>query len=85
MFWIWYFREELFQFLSSNKDKNFLKSHGRNGPSFIKKQGLDKTFFQCEDHMWRIGSRSLPEGIQVGYKINPYTGLPTKDETLITT
>lgn len=30
---------------------------------FIKKQGLDKIFHQCDDHMWKIGPRTLPRGI----------------------
>ena len=27
--------------------------------------GLDKTFFECENHMWRLGGRKLPQGIQI--------------------
>ena len=30
----------------------------------MRKQGLDKTFHECETRMWRIGSRSLPGGIR---------------------
>lgn len=30
---------------------------------FIKKQGLDRTFHQCDDHMWKLGPRKLPQGI----------------------
>jgi len=58
-------RDELLEFLSSNKEHNFVKSHGRETRQFIAKQGLDKTFFQCENRMWRIGSRKLPQGIQL--------------------
>jgi len=58
-------RESLFTFLSSNRGSNFVKSHGREAASFIKKQGLDKTFFQCEHRMWRLGPRNLPMGIQM--------------------
>lgn len=32
---------------------------------FIAKQGLDKTFYECDMHMWRIGDRVLPWGIRV--------------------
>lgn len=56
---------QLIQFLSINKNKNFVKSHGREVQRFIQKQGLDKSFVECETRMWRIGDRSLPYGIQV--------------------
>lgn len=55
----------LTEFLSLNKNRNFVKSHGREVQRFIQKQGLDKTFVQCENRMWRIGDRTLPYGIQV--------------------
>lgn len=55
----------LVEFLSANKDKNFVKSHGREVQRFIQKQGLDKTFVECDTHMWRIGDRTLPWGIQI--------------------
>jgi protein xylosyltransferase len=32
---------------------------------FIQKQGLDKTFDECEYRMWRVGDRKLPLGIVV--------------------
>ena len=32
-------REDLIEFLSNNKDKNFVKSHGREPAEFIRKQG----------------------------------------------
>ncbi|CAG4950162.1 unnamed protein product [Colias eurytheme] len=57
--------EELEKFLSENKGLNFVKSHGREVQRFIKKQGLDKTFVECETHMWRIGERKLPHGITI--------------------
>ncbi len=34
-----WFREQLVRFLTANKDKNFVKSHGREPDKFIKKQG----------------------------------------------
>lgn len=52
-------------FLSANKGKNFVKSTGREIQRFIQKQGLDKTFVECDGHMWRVGDRTLPVGIQV--------------------
>lgn len=56
---------QLTEFLSMNKNRNFVKSHGREVQRFIQKQGLDKTFVECETRMWRIGDRILPYGIQV--------------------
>lgn len=56
---------QLTQFLSANQNKNFVKSHGREVQRFIQKQGLDKTFVECDAHMWRQGDRQLPWGIQI--------------------
>lgn len=42
-----------------------MKSHGRNVHNFIQKQGLDKTFVECDEHMWRIGNKVLPSGIVI--------------------
>lgn len=55
----------LTEFLSWNKGMNFVKSHGREVQRFISKQGLDKSFVECEARMWRIGDRKLPNGIQI--------------------
>ncbi|KAF7659311.1 hypothetical protein LDENG_00000160 [Lucifuga dentata] len=57
--------DELVAFLSQHRDKNFLKSHGRENARFIKKQGLDRLFYECDNHMWRLGERSIPEGLEV--------------------
>lgn len=57
--------EKLVEFLTSKKGKNFVKSHGRDTSEFVRKQGLDRTFFQCDNHMWRLGPRKLPVGIQI--------------------
>ncbi|XP_068193445.1 xylosyltransferase 2 [Antennarius striatus] len=57
--------DELVAFLSQQRDKNFLKSHGRENEKFIKKQGLDRLFHECDQHMWRIGERSIPKGVEV--------------------
>lgn len=32
---------------------------------FIKKQGLDRLFHECDSHMWRLGERQIPAGIVV--------------------
>lgn len=34
-------------------------------PRFIRKQGLDRLFLECDAHMWRLGDRRIPEGITV--------------------
>ncbi|KAG7251109.1 hypothetical protein CRUP_031823, partial [Coryphaenoides rupestris] len=44
---------------------NFIKSHGRDNARFIRKQGLDRLFYECDTHMWRLGDRKIPEGIAV--------------------
>ena len=56
---------DLVTFLSNNRGSNFVKSHGREQDKFIKKQGLDKTFHECDTHMWRLGTRTLPLGVQI--------------------
>ncbi|XP_054711088.1 xylosyltransferase oxt-like [Uloborus diversus] len=53
------------KFLIANNGKNFVKSHGQDTQRFIAKQGLDKTFYECDTHMWRLGDRILPFGIRV--------------------
>lgn len=57
--------DKLVRFLTANSGKNFVKSHGRETQRFVQKQGLDKTFVECDNHMWRIGERDLPENIQI--------------------
>ncbi|XP_044597603.1 xylosyltransferase oxt isoform X3 [Cotesia glomerata] len=56
---------QLVDFLTWNRGYNFVKSHGREVQRFISKQGLDKTFVECEARMWRLGDRKLPKGIQI--------------------
>ncbi|KAG7491881.1 hypothetical protein MATL_G00008690 [Megalops atlanticus] len=56
---------QLVAFLSKYRDMNFIKSHGRDNARFIRKQGLDRLFFECDTHMWRLGDRRIPEGISV--------------------
>lgn len=38
----------------------FLPYHCR----FIKKQGLDWLFYECDNHLWRLGKRELPQGVR---------------------
>ncbi|KAF2976770.1 hypothetical protein EK904_009297 [Melospiza melodia maxima] len=57
--------DQLVAFLSRYRDMNFLKSHGRDNARFIRKQGLDRLFLECDTHMWRLGDRKIPEGITV--------------------
>lgn len=32
---------------------------------FIRKQGLDRLFYECDTHMWRLGDRKIPDGVSV--------------------
>ncbi|XP_005739957.1 xylosyltransferase 1-like [Pundamilia nyererei] len=57
--------EQLVAFLSKYRSMNFIKSHGRDNARFIRKQGLDRLFYECDTHMWRLGDRKIPEGISV--------------------
>ncbi|XP_054590525.2 xylosyltransferase 1 [Nothobranchius furzeri] len=57
--------EQLVSFLSVYRNMNFIKSHGRDNARFIRKQGLDRLFYECDTHMWRLGDRKIPEGIAV--------------------
>nr|XP_033770601.1 xylosyltransferase 1 isoform X2 [Geotrypetes seraphini] len=57
--------DHLVAFLSRYRNMNFLKSHGRDNARFIRKQGLDRLFLECDTHMWRLGDRKIPEGIIV--------------------
>ncbi|XP_068605484.1 LOW QUALITY PROTEIN: xylosyltransferase 1-like [Brachionichthys hirsutus] len=57
--------EQLVSFLSKYRSMNFIKSHGRDHARFIRKQGLDRLFYECDTHMWRLGDRKIPEGIAV--------------------
>jgi protein xylosyltransferase len=57
--------EELELFLAVNKGKNFVKSHGKDTPRFIRKQGLNMLFYECDNHMWRLGARQPQDGIRI--------------------
>ncbi|ELK33298.1 Xylosyltransferase 1 [Myotis davidii] len=47
---------------------------------FIRKQGLDRLFLECDAHMWRLGDRRIPEGIAVDGG-SDWQGVPGKDLT----
>lgn len=55
--------KDLENYLNTNLRNIYLKAHNIKGYNFIKKQGLDRNFYQCEDRVWRLGKRSLPTGI----------------------
>ena len=44
----WHFR---------NKGKSFISAHGYNTGTFLKKQGYNFHFLQCENRMWRLSAR----------------------------
>uniref|UniRef100_A0A6G1S934 protein xylosyltransferase n=1 Tax=Aceria tosichella TaxID=561515 RepID=A0A6G1S934_9ACAR len=48
---------------SNNQQSIYLKSHSMKGYNFVKKQGLNYDFYQCEGRVWRMGRRHLPKGI----------------------
>ena len=56
--------EALAAYLGANRGRNFVKSHGREPSAFVKKQGLDRAFIECDGHMWRLGPREVQKGIQ---------------------
>lgn len=52
-------------YLKKFKGKNFLKFHGQMNDAFIRKQGLEVLFLQCENRMWRLNKqRNLPKSIR---------------------
>ncbi|XP_064639668.1 xylosyltransferase oxt-like [Lineus longissimus] len=55
--------DKLAVFLTANRHRNFVKSFGTKTPQFMRKQGLGKTFIECDTHMWRLSDRTLPGGI----------------------
>lgn len=55
--------DDIESYLSENTSSIFLRTHNIKGYNFIKKQGLDRNFYQCENRVWRMGKRQLPRGI----------------------
>jgi protein xylosyltransferase len=56
---------ELVNFLKAHNGDNFVKTHGADIKKFVQKQGLDRTFVECDNHMWRVDNRKLPGDITV--------------------
>lgn len=55
--------DKLESYLRERTDLIFLKHHNMKGYNYIQKQGLNRHFYQCDDHLWHMGFRSLPVGI----------------------
>ncbi|EDV27962.1 uncharacterized protein TRIADDRAFT_21022, partial [Trichoplax adhaerens] len=47
-------------YLSLRKGKNFISSMSISTAEFVKRQGLNFLFYECDNRMWRIGKRSIP-------------------------
>lgn len=56
---------QLVTLLSQHQGKSFLRGQVQNVPRFIRKQGMNRLFVECENRMWRVGQRDLPEDIVV--------------------
>ncbi|CAG0922483.1 unnamed protein product [Notodromas monacha] len=54
---------DLEDYLSVNRGKNFLRSHGSQPHEFFNKQGLSYVFLECERRMWNIGKDRYIAGI----------------------
>ncbi|XP_062613310.1 LOW QUALITY PROTEIN: xylosyltransferase oxt-like [Saccostrea cucullata] len=76
--------DALISYLTKYKGYVFIKSHGRNTALFLRKQGLDQTFLQCDHHLWRLGPRTLPTGIQMDGG-SDWVGLPRQFCEFVTT
>ena len=49
------------RYLKRFEGKNFLKFHGQTNDAFVRKQGIEVLFVQCENRMWRLNKqRELP-------------------------
>ncbi|CAD5232191.1 unnamed protein product [Bursaphelenchus xylophilus] len=58
--------QELEAVLTENKGKSFISAHGYNTGTFLKKQGYNYHFFECEERMWRVGQRNnYPQNLRV--------------------
>ena len=51
---------ELSSFLTANKGRVFVSGNqGMKQDDFVKKQGINHTFYQCDGHMFRLSARML--------------------------
>ena len=57
--------DEITQLLGANLGENFVKPSNGDPEVFIAKQGINFTFLQCDNHMWKLGPRHIPEGIVI--------------------
>ncbi|XP_075255857.1 xylosyltransferase sqv-6-like isoform X2 [Convolutriloba macropyga] len=59
--------KEMEQMLSVNKGMSFITgSHNIGRGKFMKRQGVNQTFYQCDGHMFRISTRRTPRGVDFG-------------------
>jgi hypothetical protein len=56
--------EELTLYLSQFGEYNFLRFHSMPISEFIKKQGVEYAFLECDGHMWKVSARTYPIGLQ---------------------
>lgn len=56
---------KLARFIHLNKGSNFVRSNMASQESFSRKQGHDRSFLQCDSHMWRLGRRPMPLGVRL--------------------
>uniref|UniRef100_A0A182LT57 protein xylosyltransferase n=1 Tax=Anopheles culicifacies TaxID=139723 RepID=A0A182LT57_9DIPT len=55
---------KLTQFLTANRGRNFLQIQGIvTVDQFITESGYDHNFLECDNRMWCIGNRKVPDGI----------------------
>ena len=45
-------------------ERNFVATAGKEMLRFQQGQGMSKMFYNCDDHMFRVGDRSIPFGLQ---------------------
>ena len=50
--------------LRTRVGKNFVATSGKEMLRFQEGQGMKKMFYNCDDHMYRVGERTLPFGLQ---------------------
>ena len=56
--------EEFENYLKTRIGKNFLGTSLRELIRFQEGQGMRKMFYNCDNHMYRIGERNIPFGLQ---------------------
>lgn len=56
--------DQLTAYLSLRRKKNFVSTMTITSTEFIKRQGLNYLFYECDGHMWRIGKRNITSYLQ---------------------